>query len=188
MNQIFKLCTIVWLIIFASCVSDNKTKSPSQNQISEIGKLLTVKKTVWEKGIITNEDGENAKTGIIRTLSGKMKNAIINDAPLKVVLQITKDKTSYIRFQLMSKFEGPLPQNEYFNIEITKDNGESELIKQYSINNILIDKEGKLVEKVLSQNSPLKVNVVFEQENKIHNSIYDFEIDPKGLKDLIDEL
>ena len=184
----FKLGLIFTVLILSSCLADNKKKSPSQNQQTEIDKLLTVNKTGWEKGMVTDENGNNAKMGILKTISGKMSNVAVHEAPLKVNLQITKDKISYINFQLMSRIEGPLPQNEHFNIKITKDNGESEFIKQYSSNNILIDKNGVLVKKVLSQNSPLKVNVVVEKENKSHNSIYDFEIDPKGLKDLIDEL
>ena len=87
----------------------------------------------------------------------------------------------------MIVYLGNLPEKKMFSIKIKKENGETEFIEQFSMNNMMTDTEGVLLQKAMEQNEPLKVNVDLGRTSQYESTVYNFEIDTKGLAELLQE-
>jgi hypothetical protein len=197
-NQFFIIFLSLFVILFGlSCSSNN---SNSENETATKTEEITESKEdraetkmqkqgAWEIAKVVDEFGDEVKGEgtVIGIFEGKMSNSATTNSDLKVKIQVGKDKESYITFFEYENRKGNLPDKKFFKIKIKKEDGETEFVEQFSMNNMLVDTKGVLIEKVLSQNSPLKINVDLKRASKYQNTVYNFEIDPKGLKEILEK-
>jgi len=118
-----------------------------------------------------------------------MSNSATSDAEVTVKMQVGNDKkTTFITFYEYGNSPGNLPDRKLFNIKIKKEDGSTEFVEQFSMNNMLADTKGILLGKILAQNEPLKVNVDLSRANQYDKTVYNFEIDPSGLTELMNQM
>ncbi|MFT6002387.1 MAG: hypothetical protein ACI95T_001148 [Flavobacteriales bacterium] len=145
------------------------------------------KKGFWEPVKIVDEFGEEVegKSAIVGMFEGKMSNSATTNSDIKIEVQIGTDNNSFITFYEYGDRKGNLPDRKLFKIKIKKEDGSTEFIEQFSMNNMMADTKGLLIEKVLAQETPLKINVDLKRASKYESTVYNFEINPKGLKELL---
>jgi len=199
MKKYLPLNFLIFLLIFfgISCSSNSSnsetaeaTDSKSKTEIKE--EKVEPEKTKtgnWEIAKVVDEFGDEVKDegAVIGIFEGKMSNSATSNSDINVKVQVSKDKQSFITFFEYGNRKGNLPDKKLFKIKIKKENGETEFVEQFSMNNMLADTKSVLIEKVLAQNSPLKINVDLKRASKYESTVYNFEIDPKGLKELLEK-
>ena len=188
------ICSILIIILLIGCSSESATKSESETkeELTAKGEEPSKdeeKKAIWEIAKVVDEFGDEVKGegAIIGIFDGKMSNSATTNGDVKVKVQVTKDKGSFITFYEYGRNPGNLPDKKLFKVKIKKENGETEFLEQFSMNNMMTDTKGLLIEKVLSQSSPLKINVDLKRASKYQKTVYNFEINPEGLKELIEK-
>jgi hypothetical protein len=183
------------LLFGASCSSNSSnsesgtaTKSEEKIEAKEKVEPETQKQSAWEIAKVFDEFGDEVKGegAIIGIFEGKMSYSATTNSDLKVKVEVGKDKESYITFYEYGNREGNLPDKKLFNIKIKKEDGETEFVEQFSMNNRLTDTKGALIGKVLEQSTPLKINVDLKRASQYANAVYSFEIDPSGLKEILE--
>ena len=118
-----------------------------------------------------------------------MSNSITTLAKVTVKMQIESDKkTTLITFYEYGNNIGNLPDEQTFKIKIKKEDNETEFIEQFSMNNMLIDIKGVLLAKILGQAKPLKINVDLSRANQYDETVYNFEVDPSRLSEMLDSI
>ena len=192
MKKYLLLNFLIFLLIFLgiSCSSNSSNSEAAEPTSSKSKTEIEEEKTGnWELVTVVDEFGDEVKgeDAIIGIFDGKMSNSAISDSDMKVKVQVSKDKQSFITFFEYGTHEGSLPDRTLFKIKIKKENGEMEFVEQFSMNNMLSDTKSVLIEKVLAQESPLKINVDLKRASEYESTVYNFEIDPQGLKELLEK-
>ncbi len=192
-----KLITLIaFAMLFFSCSSENsKNNSEKTGQQSadnsEMKSSQEKRETVWEFAKVVDEFGDELKEerAIIGIFEGIMSNSITTLAKVTVKMQIESDKkTTLITFYEYGNNIGNLPDEQTFKIKIKKEDNETEFIEQFSMNNMLIDIKGVLLAKILGQAKPLKINVDLSRANQYDETVYNFEVDPSRLSEMLDSI
>lgn len=150
------------------------------------GLLPDKPETGWKVAKVVDEFGDQTKgNSVVGLFTGKMSNSVTSGGMLTVKVQIGDDnKTTLISFQDYGKFTGSLPQKKLFYIKVKKQDGSTELVEVFSMYDMIAETEGVLLDMILSQGEPLKVNVDLEAVG-YNNTVYNFEIPSVGLSELI---
>lgn len=182
-----KTAMLLILALIWSCAPGNeKTEEKSENSIAE---PVSEPKSAWQVVPIVDAFGDEVpgKSAIIGLFEGRMKNGLGSNQKVTVKVQITEDYKTFITFYEYGSSIGTLPKEDIFKIQIKKSDGSSEFIQQFSYDNILSDSKGILGKAFLAQSEPLKVNVDLSRHSGYLTTVYNFEIDPTGLTDLMNE-
>lgn len=168
--------------------SDKSPEKPIENV--DPNEVNEKSKSIWEFVNDVDEFGDKIKEqrAIIGTSNGRMSNSTSTNEDVTVVIRVGKDKSTYIKFFEHGATLANLPDKQLFNIKIKKEDGNTEFIEQFSIDNMLADTKGVLLGKLLAQKSPLKINVDLKRASQYESSIFNFEIDPTGLEALLHDL
>lgn len=196
-NYQFNLSALIFIsLMIFGCGSENtsqnqKNSESNSEEVAESNPRKEEKKSAWEFAKVVDEFGDEVKgeSAVIGIFTGRMSNSATSDADVTVKVQVGNDKkTTFITFYEYGNNPGNLPDRKLFNIKIKKDDGSTEFVEQFSMNNMLADTKGILLEKILAQSEPLKVNVDLSRANQYDKTVYNFEIDPSGLSELMNQM
>jgi hypothetical protein len=144
--------------------------------------------SAWQVVKVKDEFGDivQGKSTIAADFKGKMSNSIISDADLTVTMQILADSTIVgIFYEYNKKPQAKLPETQYITAKIKLADGEVTKVKMLLFHNMMWDNDKKLFKLLMTQSSPIKVIVDLSDISQYETTIYNFEIDPSGLKDLL---
>lgn len=180
------------IVLFSVGCSSSESNTGEQSESQETTQepnqeTSTNSESAWEKVQVVDEFGDviEGKGAILGIFKGKMSNSATSNSDVTVKIQLGKETDSYITFYEYDNVPGNLPEKKMFSIKIKKENGETEFIEQFSMNNMMTDTKGVLIQKAMEQNEPLKVNVDLSRASQYENTVYNFEIDTKGLAELL---
>ena len=186
MNTKLLLTALVMSIIVFGTSCSSSESSNDQTETTE-QEASPESESIWKVVNVVDEFGDvvEGKGAVVATFKGTMSNSATSSADVTVKVQLGDEKDSYITFYEYNDIEGNLPESKIFNIKIKKENGETEFIEQFSMNNMMADTKGILIQKALEQNEPLKVNVDLSRASDYESTVYNFELDTKGLTELL---
>jgi hypothetical protein len=125
------------------------------------------------------------KSAIMATIKGRMSNSTSPDAELTVKMQIQDSVIVTLFYEYKTQSEAKLPESGFFNATVKLSDGKLTKAKQLFYKNMMVDDDKDLFYLLLSQKSPVKMEVNLSRFNKRENTIYNYEIDPAGLGDLL---
>ena len=175
-------------LILASC--GNSAESTSEITIETEDSVAVVEKQVesaWKAMQVKDEFGDivEGKSIIAADFSGKMKNSATSDADLRASLQI-QDSIIYTMFyEYSGENQARLPESEFVKIKVKVSSGEVLEVNQFLYGNYMQDTDKELLRILLEQEEPVKVIVDLSLADKFFNGIYNYEIDPNGLKEIV---
>jgi hypothetical protein len=125
------------------------------------------------------------KSAIGADIQGTMSNSATSNAPLIVRIQL-EDSSMYTSFYEYGREpQAKLPENEFITIKIKLANGDVSQLKLFLFQNYLTDSHKDFFNLLMSQSSPIKVIVDLSTVSSYESTIYNFEIDPTGLKNIL---
>jgi hypothetical protein len=169
-NSIY--CFLVLLFI-TSCSNNKDTKVKDNNE------------NKWQTVKVTDEFGDiiEGELTLSAQFKGTFSNSAVEGERLTVNIQVI-DSTFYTTFY---EYNNPpmaeLPSFEYVYLKIKIDNGEVVEARQLLYNNAMLDSDKELLNILLEQKKPVKVIMDLSEVNEYSRTKYNFEIDPKGLKE-----
>ena len=182
------LTTIIVGSILTSCGSgtDKKTENdnPSDKPTTEVENK---NESAWQVVQVKDEFGDivEGKSTIAADFEGTMSNSAVSDADLTVRMQI-QDSTIYsIFYEYSREPQAQLPASKFLTIKVKVSSGEVLEAKQFLYNNMMVDSDKELLNILLSQDKPVKVIADISRADKYANGVYNFEIDPNGLKEVL---
>jgi hypothetical protein len=162
------------LFIVLSFVNCGHSKSGSG-----VWKILEVKDKFGDK-----VKGESVIAG---DFSGKGSNGLTPETDILIRVQI-RDSTIAIAFsENNGRRQAILPENQFMNVDIKLSNGKLISAKVFLSQNMMWDDSDTraLYQLLMSEKDPFKVNVDLGRASEYTKTIYNFEINPKGLKNLL---
>lgn len=194
--QLSSIILFLFSLIILGCGSESAKQNSEQAETkteenSELTPKVEEKNSPWELAKVVDEFGDEVKgeSAAIGIFEGKMTNSATADAKVTVKMQVGNDKkTTFITFYEYGNSPGHLPDRKLFNIKIKKEDGSTEFIEQFSMNNMLADTKGVLLGKIMEQSEPLKINVDLSRANQYDKTVYNFEIDPAGLSEILNQI
>lgn len=176
------------LIAVVACLCFACYDPASKPSVTPKAERVSAPKPIWQASTQKDEFGDEieGEKNILAQFSGVMSNSATTKADVLVQVQIGQDKSTYISFLEYGKVPGNLPEKKSFNVKIKKADDSTEFVRMFSMRNVLAETEGVLLDRVLSQSEPLKVNVDLSRAEQHSNTVYNFEIKPKGLRALLE--
>ncbi|MCP4522459.1 MAG: hypothetical protein GY827_12330 [Cytophagales bacterium] len=168
---------------------DNQTPEGTVAQVLEnTEKVEQEKKEIWKVETFKKEsDGEMKDvSAVVGSIQGKMmtESDTIN---IFSIMQILKEEEGLMLQSAFSRLTGhsvPLPDNPSAIVKIQKEDGTVKELEQTFAESMLNDTKGLLINEMLSEKAPLKLEVNVESES----TTYTFMIDPTGLQEVVDQL
>jgi hypothetical protein len=160
-------------IILTSCGSGTEKKTENES--------------AWQILQVKDEFGDivEGKSTIAADFEGTMSNSAVSGAELTVRMQV-EDSTIYSTFYEYSREpQAQLPDSKFLTIKVKVSNGEVLEAKQFLYGNMMVDSDKELLKILLSQDKPVKVIADISRADKYANGIYNFDIDPSGLKEVL---
>lgn len=197
MKKVLKfLMTIILVVNLTSCGGGTDKKTEANNSEKENTKAEVqgksekeTNKSVWQKVGVKDEFGDiiEGESSIMANFEGTMSNTAVSNEDLTVAMQVVEDSTIYSSFYEYSREpQAQLPDSKYLTIKVKVSNGEVLEVEQFLYGNMMIDNDKELLKILLSQDKPVKVIADISRADKYANGVYNFEIDPNGLKDVLD--
>ena len=171
------------LTLIFSCGSENNKKDSKKNKLES--KEIKDEQVAWELLDVVDEfnDVIDGQKSIGASFKGKFSNSVIANESLTVKMQIQDSIMVAFFYEYNREPIANLPSSKYLNIKLKKSNGEILEVKQLLYQNMMIDNDKELLKIVLQENKPLKVIVDISKVDKYSKTIYNFDLDPSGLKE-----
>lgn len=186
MRQISKLLSIVLVSLFVfSCGNTTDTKKVKETTNSK--ETVQEKASIWEHVPVKDEFGDiiEGKTLLVARVKGKMTNSAVADAELLIEMQVS-DSTIYTAFyEYGTEPRAELPHGVSLPIKVKLPNGEIIDVKEFLANDVMIDFDKELINVLFNETQPIKVIADISKADKYESSVYQYTIDPYGLKELI---
>lgn len=183
MKQLLLLSALT--LLFAACSETASTDTSKDEAINQTEDVKTA--SPWRVAGSVDEFGDKVEgeANVTAKFKGQMSNSATTSSEMEVEVIISD-------MMLLGIYEygrslASLPSNEFFAIKVKMENDSTDFVRVFSTNNVLVDADGDLMEKLLNQKKPLKVSVDLSRANQYLSSKYNFEIDPNGLSDIISE-
>lgn len=174
--------------ILSSCGSSTEKKTKTDNPFDKSSsEVESNNESAWQLMQIKDDFGDiiEGKSNIVADFEGTMSNSAVSGANLTVRMQV-EDSTLYsIFYEYSRKPQAQLPDSRFLTIKVKLSNGEVLEAKQFLYGNIMVDSDKELLKILLSQDKPVKVIADISLVDKYVNSVYNFEIDPNGLMEVL---
>jgi len=179
----------IYLLLAVFIIScGNETEKKTDNKEVKPKEEVQIKnESSWKVLNVKDEFGDivDGKSTVVADFKGTMTNSAVADAELTARIQL-QDSTLYTYFyEYNTPPQAQLDNKKFLTLKIKLANGEVLEAKQFLFNNMVVDQDKVLLEILLNQNQPIKVIADMSQVNKYSKTIYKFEIDPKGLKEVL---
>ena len=181
-----KLIYLLLVVFIVSCGNGTEKKTDNK-QVKPKDEVQNKNESSWEVLNVKDEFGDivDGKSSVVADFKGTMTNSAVADAELTARIQL-QDSTLYTSFYEYNKPpQAQLDNSKYLTLKIKVANGEVVEAKQFLYDNMMVDLDKVLLDILLNQNQPIKVIADMSQLNKYSKTIYKFEIDPKGLKEVM---
>jgi ribosome-binding protein aMBF1 (putative translation factor) len=182
------LTTIILSIILTSCGSGPKKKTETDNPTEQSNKEVNKgNESAWQVSQVKDEFGDivEDKSTIAADFKGTMSNSAVSGEDLTVRMQV-EDSTIYsIFYEYSREPQAQLPDSKFLTIKVKVSSGEVLEAKQFLYGNMMIDNDKELLKILLSQDKPVKVIADISLADKYANGLYNFVIDPSGLKEVL---
>ncbi|MCX6238487.1 MAG: hypothetical protein NTY07_13170 [Bacteroidia bacterium] len=153
------------------------------------------KKSSWEVKDALDGSGNKIKGQLFigGVFKGTMTNSVISGAATEVWMLIERSNYSG-GFSLSTTFfdydknQARLGVFQLIYLKVEKESGEIVNVTQLSYDNYAKDPQSpNLLDILLSEKTPLKITVDLSKVSGYETTVYNFEVDPKGLADLINK-
>ena len=185
-----KLLVFVFSIVLLGSCGNNNDKSTQDKSTLESNEVAskenTDSKSVWKIVDVVDEFGDKieGESSIIGQFEGTMSNSATTDSKLTIKMQV-QDSSIFTTFYEYGKQQSQLEEYKYLPLRVKIENGEVLEVKQLLFRNMMVDSDGELLALILSQETPIKMIADFSTITKYESNVFSFEIDPKGLKELL---
>ena len=185
-----KLIIFMFSIVLLGSCSNNNDKSTQDKSTLESNEVAskenTDSKSVWKIVDVVDEFGDKieGESSIIGQFEGTMSNSATTDSKLTIKMQV-QDSSIFTTFYEYGKQQSQLEEYKYLPLRVKIENGEVLEVKQLLFRNMMVDSDGELLALILSQETPIKMIADFSTITKYESNVFSFEIDPKGLKELL---
>lgn len=189
MNKVGQLITLICVIVLlTNCTSKKSESSDTKDSTADVTES-TADQIVWKIDDVKDEFGDivQGNSIIVADFKGKMANSATADADLTVRIEVLADSTISTKFYEYGREpQATLPETVNVDTRIKLANGEVVTVQQLLFQDMMVDKDKKLLNLLLSQSGPVKVIVDLNTlRRNSENIVYNFEIDPIGLKDVL---
>lgn len=182
------LTTMMVGIILTSCGSGTEKKTESDNPAEQSNKEVNkTNESAWKALQVKDEFGDiiDGESTIAADFKGTMSNSAVSGADLTVRMQV-EDSTIYsIFYEYSREPQAQLPDSKFLTIKVKVSNGEVLEAKQFLYGNMMVDSDKELLKILLNQDEPVKVIADISRADEYANGVYNFEIDPNGLKEVL---
>lgn len=182
------LTTMILGIVLTSCGSGTEKKTANDNPTEQVNKEVNKKtESAWQVFQVKDEFGDivEGKSTIGAEFKGTMSNSAVSGADLTVRMQV-QDSTIYsIFYEYSREPQAKLPESKHLTIKVKVSSGEVLEVKQLLYKNMMVDSRKELLKILLSQDKPVKIIADISLVDKYANDVYNFEIDPSGLKEVL---
>lgn len=133
-------------------------------------------------------DVKEGESAIVATFPGKMSNSAVSDESLIVKFEIYDSTTVVGFYEYGREPKAQLPDRAFINLKLKLSNGEVLGIKQFLFKDYMVDSDNELLALLLSQENPIKAILDFRSIDRYESTVYEFTIEPKGLKALKEKM
>jgi hypothetical protein len=187
MEKLLNYFTILmFVMLFVACSSNTDTGNSTPATETAADSVGT--ETIWQTIQVKDEFGDvvAGKSIISARFEGVMSNSAARDELLIVVPQIEDSNSMYIRFYEYGRdVPTTTSENKFILVDVRFNSGETKTIELFMFNGILGDNDGKLLKLLTAQDKPVKIRVDFSRAYQHESTVYLFELDPTGLKEVI---
>ncbi|MEX2336353.1 MAG: hypothetical protein WD555_03680 [Fulvivirga sp.] len=144
-------------------------------------------KSKWQAMDVKDDFGDivQGESVIGAQFKGTMSNSAVAGVDLTVSMQL-QDSIIFSTFYEYNKEPiAQLPDSEFLTIKVKVSNGDVLEAKQFLFQNMMVDSDKELLNILLGQDKPVKVIADISQADKYSTKVYNFEIDPNGLNEII---